>query len=88
MEIVLVDNCSDDKTVDVAKSCWPDLKLVEITEYRPGAALNRGIENSAGDFLVCLSAHCPPVNNQWLKALRRNFDDPDIAGVYGRQISD
>lgn len=86
MEIVLVDNCSDDKTVDVAKSCWPDLKLVEITEYRPGAALNRGIENSAGDFLVCLSAHCPPVNNQWLKALRRNFDDPNIAGVYGRQI--
>lgn len=86
-EVILVDNLSTDKTVEKAKNVHPGLKLVEIDDYLPGLALNKGIRASSGEFFVCLSAHCIPVNEYWLENLRANFDEHDnVAGVYGRQV--
>ena len=87
VEVILVDNSSADRTVDRARAEWPELKLVEVGEFLPGDALNRGIQQSSGDFCVCLSAHCIPRDKTWLANLLKNFDDdPLLAGVYGRQI--
>ncbi len=86
-EVILVDNHSADKTVEKALHSYPDLTIVEIDDYLPGLALNRGIRQSVGGFFVCLSAHCIPVNEHWLENLRDNFDEyDDVAGVYGRQV--
>jgi CMP-N-acetylneuraminic acid synthetase len=86
-EVILVDNLSTDKTVEKAKHVYPDLTLVQIDDYLPGLALNEGIKASEGEFSVCLSAHCIPVDEHWLENLRQNFDEyDDLAGVYGRQI--
>jgi glycosyltransferase involved in cell wall biosynthesis len=82
-EVILVDNNSTDKTVEKANQY--DITLVNVDEYLPGKALNIGIRASNGEFLVCLSGHCIPVNNMWLSRLIANLDDPTIAGVYGRQ---
>jgi GT2 family glycosyltransferase len=82
-EIILVDNRSTDQTVEKAKKFG--VRLVTIDEYRPGKALNLGIRASQGEFLVCLSAHCIPRDSAWLENLLVNFDDPQVAGVYGRQ---
>jgi CTP:molybdopterin cytidylyltransferase MocA len=82
-EIILVDNASTDKTVDKARQFG--VTLVSIDDYRPGAAINRGIEAARGDIIVCLSGHCIPVNDQWLENLVRELDDDSVAGVYGRQ---
>ena len=54
-EVVLVDNNSTDKTVDKALNYG--VILVNIDEYRQGAAINRGIEASNGDVIVVLSLH-------------------------------
>jgi CMP-N-acetylneuraminic acid synthetase len=87
IEVILVDNLSEDKTVEKAKCVYPELTLVSIDDYMPGLALNKGIEASSGEFFVCLSAHCIPVHEQWLEALHRDFSSNDnVAGVYGRQV--
>lgn len=87
VRIILVDNLSSDKTVAKARNVCPDLTLVEIDDYMPGKALNKGVRASSGEYFVCLSAHCIPVNDEWLANLRRNFDEEtDVAGVYGRQV--
>lgn len=86
VEVVLVDNASTDRTVERALAVCPDLKLVEISDFLPGLALNEGIRAASGDYFVCLSAHCPPVDEHWLANLLRNLDDPEVAGVYGRQV--
>ena len=86
VEVVLVDNASTDSTVERAMAVCPDLKLVEISEFLPGLALDEGIRAATGDYFVCLSAHCPPVDERWLANLLRNLDDPKVAGVYGRQV--
>ena len=84
IEVILVDNESRDKTVEKAKQ-FPIKKVVTCTDYLPGKALNLGIREAGGEFIVCLSGHCIPVNAHWLANLLRNFDDPGVAGVYGRQ---
>lgn len=83
-EVILVDNESTDRTVEKARQ-FPLTRVVSCSEYLPGKALNAGIRAAQGQYVVCLSGHCIPVTAQWLMNLVRNFCEPDIAGVYGRQ---
>jgi glycosyltransferase involved in cell wall biosynthesis len=82
-EVVLVDNNSTDKTVD--KALQYGATLVTVDQFRPGAAINRGIEVAQGEIIVCLSGHCIPVDEYWLENLVKDLDDETVAGVYGRQ---
>ena len=85
-EIILVDSLSEDKTVEKAKRHGID-KLVTIENYKPGKAINIGIEASRGDLIVILSAHCLPINENWLSDLIEEINsDTNIAGVYGKQV--
>jgi rhamnosyltransferase len=83
IEVIIVDNKSTDHTLEIAKS-FP-VKIINIDNFFPGKAINDGIHASTGEFLVCLSAHCIPVDEFWLENLIRNLARADIAGVYGRQ---
>ena len=82
-EVILVDNNSKDNTIQKAK-LFP-IKIVKIKNFLPGKAINLGIKNSCGKIIVCLSAHCIPIENNWLSKLVSNLKDKKIAGVYGRQ---
>ena len=82
-EVIVVDNASTDATVKKALAF--DVKLVSITEFRPGEALNIGIRASSGEIIVCLSAHCIPSGPEWLGNLIAPLRDGNVAGVYGRQ---
>lgn len=85
-EVVLVDNNSDDHTVEVAKR-YPISKVLNIENFLPGKALNLGIGESKGQFIVCISAHCVPRDETWLSKLRLHFEkNNNLAGVYGRQL--
>lgn len=88
-EVVIVDNESVDKTIEKANQfkerLGERLKIITCEDYLPGKALNIGITEAGGEFIACLSGHCIPINNQWLNKLIRNFGEPNIAGVYGRQ---
>ena len=84
-EVIIVDNASNDKTIEKAKY-FPIQRVVNINQYFPGKALNLGISNSKGQYIVCLSAHCIPTTNKWLSALLSAMkEDEKYAGVYGRQ---
>lgn len=83
-EVILVDNESSDKTLEKAQQ-FPIQKVITCQDFRPGKALNLGIREAKGTHIACLSGHCIPVNERWLGNLLRNFEQPDVAGVYGRQ---
>ena len=86
IEIVLVDNKSEDHTIAKAQSLHDRIKVISIERYVPGASLNRGVEEAEGDFIVCVSAHCVPANENWLTELLEPLNKSDVAAVYGRQI--
>ncbi|MFA5094772.1 MAG: glycosyltransferase [Candidatus Omnitrophota bacterium] len=83
-EVILVDNESQDKTLEKAKQ-FRLAKVVKCSDYLPGKALNIGIREAKGELIACLSGHCIPVNGKWLGALVKALDDDKVAGVYGRQ---
>jgi glycosyltransferase involved in cell wall biosynthesis len=85
-EVILVDNSSTDHTVEIAKR-YPIAHVIHIKNFLPGKALNEGVKVSQGRFIVCLSAHCVPKEQNWLSTLYANFaGEPNLAGVYGRQL--
>lgn len=86
LETVVVDSGSTDRTLDIAKQ--HDCNVLHITtdEFTFGRSLNRGCEAASGDFLVFVSGHCIPENEQWLKRLLGPLRNGIAAYSYGRQI--
>ena len=85
-EIILVDNNSDDRSVKIAKK-YTD-KIINVTDFYPGKAINEGVRASSGKFIVIVSGHCIPKNNMWLEHLIEPLETDQtglLAGVYGRQ---
>ncbi|MEW6542397.1 MAG: glycosyltransferase family A protein [Nitrospirota bacterium] len=85
-EVIVVDNCSTDATLDLIKRF--DVKLVTISdeEFTFGRSLNVGIRAARGEFIAMISGHCVPATDLWLYRLWRNFQlDPAVVGVYGKQ---
>ena len=66
------------------------MRLVEISEkeFTYGRSLNLGAISARHDVIVNLSAHAFPKDSTWLKKLTTPFSDDNVAGVYGRQLSD
>ena len=80
-EVIIVDNFSSDGSIVVAKK-FNVKKILKIKSYKPGKALNLGINNSRGKYIVCLSAHCIPKNYKWLNNLIKNQEFLEYAKVF------
>ena len=69
-EIIIVNNKSNDDSIEIAKSFRHDpslkpaiknyceVKIIEISDYTPGKALNMGISVADNKYICVLSAHC------------------------------
>jgi glycosyltransferase involved in cell wall biosynthesis len=82
-EVILGDNGSQDRTVDVFRS-WSDRLLLSVVS-KPGvnisAARNAGVMASRGEFLAFLDADCLPPRH-WLQSGARLLERPN-AGIVG-----
>ena len=84
-EIIYVDSGSNDASVKIAQEYNVD-KIKKIKKFLPGNAINIGIKESSGKYIVILSAHCIPSNKFWLSRMVKSIKPKKIAGVYGRQL--
>ena len=94
-EIIIVDNNSTDKTIEIVKffsenpslnnetNNYSKIKVLNINNYSPGRALNMGVRNASKKYIMIISAHC----------ILRNFNEKDIIKdleknvcVFGNQI--
>jgi glycosyltransferase involved in cell wall biosynthesis len=55
-EVVLVDGCSWDRTVEVARRARPDIRVVTQPGAGKGDALRAGFQATRGDFVVMIDA--------------------------------
>ncbi len=93
-EIIIIDNNSNDSTRTIAQSFkadpdrenngnYADLKILEITDYSPGKALNLGIQNSTFDYILIISSHCVLTQLN----LEEHINDlKNHDGIFGNQI--
>ena len=68
-EIIVVDNNSTDTTKKIAQSFkadpdienngnYAELRIIQISDYSPGKALNIGVQNAKNDYILIMSSHC------------------------------
>lgn len=89
LEAIILDS-SDDRTPEIAREYAKkyDIKItrVEPEDYNYGGTRNQGVAMSRGDYIVFASTDIQVRDKRWISKLLRHFKDPEVAGVYGRQI--
>ncbi len=86
IEIIVVDNESDDNTLSVADQCGAKIVHISRDEFSWGGALNKGIDFARGAIIVNLSADAWLVNRTCIRAMVNVLENKAVAAVYGRQI--
>ena len=85
LEIIVVDDASDDRTPQVAAQ-YP-VRLIRNTINRGASySRNRGARHASGDILCFLDSDCH-VPAQWLQELTVIFDDPKVTAGGGMVTS-
>lgn len=81
-EVIVVDNASTDKSVDLVRSQFPAIKLItNATNLGYSAGNNVGIRASKGDIVVLLNQDTQ-VQPGWLAAIAESFEAP-ATGIVG-----
>lgn len=64
-EIILVDNNSTDNSLEVGKKY--NCKIVNISNFSYGRAINLGISHAKNNYILMLSAHTIPIGRNFFK---------------------
>lgn len=79
-EVIVVDDCSKDKTVDYAKEAGADLIICNETNKGAGYSRNVGAKQARGKFLAFIDSDCR-AQNGWIKTIFQELKDlPAITG--------
>ena len=95
-DVVVVDSGSTDGTVELVQQ-WSAQQANQLgltvtllhmpaAEFTFGRSLNLGMAAAQGDVVLNLSAHACPCDRDWLNHLIQPFENPQVAGVYGKQV--
>ena len=95
-EIIIIDNNSSDKTLEIVRyfvqdpylknnkeKNYTNIKVFKINNYTPGKALNLGVKKAANENLLIISAHCELTKFNLNKHLR---DIKKYKCIFGNQI--
>ncbi len=87
LETIVIDSGSSPDLVDQFRN-RPNTKLIEIPpeSYTSAGALNRACSEAKGELIAILSQDALPADAHYLESLAVAFEDPKVAGAYGRQI--
>jgi rhamnosyltransferase len=86
VEVVAVDSGSVDGTLDILAGYPVRVHRIPPQEFDHGETRNLGVRLAAGDPIALLTQDALPAATDFLARLMEPFEDPRVAGVYGRQI--
>jgi len=85
-EIIIVDNNSTDESLKIVSLFRPilkdNLKIINISNYSPGASLNNGVRETTNDNVLILSAHSQITKLDFSKVV---CDLEKHVAVFGKQ---
>ncbi|MEO6798024.1 MAG: glycosyltransferase family 2 protein [Candidatus Dormibacter sp.] len=84
LEIVVVDSGSQDGAQQTLEQ-FPEARLISVEQNAGPASWNQACREAKGDLVVFLGQNALPATGDWLINLVAPFEDPGVAGVYGRQ---
>jgi rhamnosyltransferase len=87
VEVVVVDSGSSDGSAARARRLGVRVHEISPEEFDHGATRNLAGELARGEVLVFTTQDAYAERDDWLQTLVAPLDDPDVAGVYGRQVA-
>jgi len=86
-EVIIIDSGSTDDTLVVASEFPARIIQIQPHEFHHSKTRNLGAREAQGEYLIYITQDACPLSDMWLETLINNFKDPNVAGVYGRQIA-
>ena len=86
LDVLVIDSGSTDGTAATAERAGFRVHRIPPEEFGHGRTRNLGIRMAAGDIVCLLTQDVLPCTPDWPMRFSQAFDDPRIAGVYGRQV--
>ena len=80
-EIVVVDNASDDDSVQVATAAGAKIVTLNRSAFSYGRALNAGIAACSGEIILAMSAHILLLNEHFLSGIPDYFNDATVVAL-------
>ena len=88
IEVILVDNASTDGSVEMARSNFPNARIVENTiNLLVAKAYNQGIAASNGEYVICINNDVFLSNDYIEKTLPKFEIDSKIGSVSGKLLN-
>jgi glycosyltransferase involved in cell wall biosynthesis len=84
LETIVVDNGSNDGTLDIVRR-FAGVSLLHEDKRGPSAARNRGLRHATGDVVAHLDADTLPTR-AWLRSIVAPFNDPQVMLAAGRTL--
>jgi glycosyltransferase involved in cell wall biosynthesis len=85
-EVIAIDSGSSDGTLEVLRRFPVQLRQLPAQEFHHARTRNLAASLASGQILIFLSQDAVPASDLWLKMMISNFEDPNVAAVYGRQF--
>ena len=79
-EVIVVDDGSDDKTLEIVKS-FP-FEYIYQKNCGPATARNAGAKAAKNDIILFTDSDCVPAQN-WIEEMIKPFNEPDVVAVKG-----
>lgn len=86
LEVIAVDSGSTDGTMDLLRRFPVRIEQIPPDQFHHARTRNLAASLSSGRILLFLSQDAIPASKTWLMTMLSNFDDPQVAAVYGRQF--
>lgn len=83
-ELLATDSSSGDETVALLEAAGAHVETIPRAEFGHGTTRNALAARARGDLLVFLSQDVVPATTTFLEELIAPFEDPRVAGCYGR----
>ncbi len=85
-EVICIDSSSTDGTWELLGEYPIERHRIPAGDFSHGGTRNRGVELSQGAIIILMTQDAIPLGEQWMETLIRNYRNPEVAGVYCRQI--
>lgn len=85
-ELIIIDSGSTDDTVGVARAAGAKVFEISPKEFSHGATRDLGVSYATCEHVFLLVQDAIPYDEELIGAMLRSFEDPEVAGVYARQL--